>query len=114
MVRSEVRSYRTLPLSEHTKVHGNVREKTIVKQVTEFCYNWPILLVVTYCADLYTKCIISTGKKNCIWFVMLSNHGLITAMISDTLQGILEATPTTKREPLDYKWVSMSLSLYAK
>lgn len=35
-------------------------------------------------------------------------------MMSDTLQGILEATPTTKWKPLDYKWVCMSLSPYAK
>lgn len=49
-----------------------------------------------------------------MWFVMLPSHGLITAMISDTLQGILEATPTTAWEPLDYKWGRMSLSLYAK
>lgn len=53
-----------LSLSEHTKVQqDNVKEKTIFKQVTEFCYNWSILLVVTYCADLYMKCIISIGEK---------------------------------------------------
>jgi hypothetical protein len=53
-------------------------------------------------------------KTAYIWFGMVSSHGLIITMMSDTLQGILEATATAERKPLDYKWVSMSLSPYAK